>query len=681
MIKPRTRKLVCAALLLIVGLTCHGLVFKSANADPACTVTAGSLAAIASDAAAAAPGATVCVSGGTYDGELVLSAHPASNITIEPVPGDTVTFTNSDHNVGIAVDFGAGASNITFYNFYLTSEIFIEAGASNLTIDHNDISGGYFGISGGGVNCSAPNAPVSPGCNSEPTINNITISGNKLHGFGYDPTNSSGINWPVDNQVPAPEPNSEDALHFNNFEHLHITANEITGAEEGGNHTDCLQIIWGGDDLTFDHNYEHDNQCQGFFVKDGDVSNISVTDNLFVRDYAESFDQSDLQIYNASPVTIRNNTFWDSQGNVIRAENSSFSPSTAAVNHNVFMLFNVLTDSGTSYQMTEDYDIFKNDPFTFLAGSHSATVSSPAFADTAADNYQLASNPSSIGVDWYPAQYVYGPVPTSPSPTPPASTPSSETPAASSSSAMTTPAAKKTKTTAAAKLLPASASGPATSSESKLQISNVRVTKVGQHTATVTWQTNEPASSLVKYGLDNNLNLNASAPGNTTSHSVTLDPAFLKPGLYYSVQVSGTDAQGRQVTGSEISFHTSGVSLTLVFTDPKGRPLRGVRVTLAGQTRFSDNRGRATFSDAPYGNRTVTASYGNQKVSSQANIGVQTSGGRYIPQTFNLRLAAKHSKPPVYLTASIAAVVVILAAALYIKPRGGFQKQLPPLRE
>lgn len=655
-------------LLLIVCAGGHIIRQTVANAAGECTVTASSLSAIASDAASAAAGTTICVASGTYDGQLVLSAHPSSDITIEPVPGDTVTFTNSDHNVGIAVDFAVNARHIVLHNFYLTSEINIEAGASDITIDHNDITGGYFGIAGGSVNCSAPNAPVYPGCVSTPAITNITISGNRLHGFGYASTNNSGVDWPVDHQTPAPA-NSEDALHFNNFDGLHITANEITNAQEGGNHTDCLQTVWGGHNLVFDHNYEHDNQCQGFFLKDGDVSDVSVTNNLFVRDYAETYDQADLQVINASPITIRNNTFWETQGNLVRAVDSSFSPPIAVVDHNIFMLFNSLDDSGPAYQLSEDYDMFKNDPYTFFIGPNSSLVSSPVFADTATDNYQLASNPNSIGVDWHPSQYTYGPLPTSAQSN--SGSGSGDSGSSSSGSGATAAVASATpnklKAAAVVHSTATAATASATTPATNLTISNVQVEKLGQHSATVTWHTNEPASSVVRYGLGSNLNLSASNTGINTGHSVRLDEGFLKPGLGYSVKANSTDAQGHQAESQTISFHTPGITLTVKLVDAQGRVLHGGLTTVSGYTKLTDEKGRAAFMDLPYGAQTITVDYKGRTMTQDVTIGSDFSGGQYQPQTVTVRLASVHSTSlPHKLMAFGAAAFVLIGGLGYL---------------
>ena len=89
------------------------------------------------------------------------------------------------------------------------------------------------------------------------------ISGNHFHGIGQ-----SG---------------SEDAIHLDNWRNVTVSRNEFDHIIESGNHTDCLQSVYGGTNLTFTRNYEHDNDCQGFFVKDGDATNVTVSDNLFVR--------------------------------------------------------------------------------------------------------------------------------------------------------------------------------------------------------------------------------------------------------------------------------------------------------------------------------------------------------------------------------------------------------------
>jgi hypothetical protein len=323
------------------------------------------------------------VPAGDY-GALTLSGSHKANLTIEPNPGSLASL------AGVTV--AAGASNITIHNFSIGGGISIGEGASHVTVDHNDINGEAPGGHGEGVetlgvNCSAPGAPEYAGCTSTPSATYITISGNRIHGYGQG---------------------SEDAIHLNNWHHVRVTANDFYNLKEHGNHTDALQSVWGGSELTFDHNYEHDNQSQGFFLKDGDVSNVTVADNLFLRNNDEGLEENNIQIFNTAELTIRNNTSWAGQGDILRAEGSSLAL-TATVEHNLEEIFNVLHESGPEYKLTEDYDIFREDPWTFTIGGHTTIVKNPSFVDTGSDDYRLKSNPNSIGVDWAPSEFIYGP--------------------------------------------------------------------------------------------------------------------------------------------------------------------------------------------------------------------------------------------------------------------------------
>lgn len=327
--------------------------------------------------------AVVCLPAGDY-GALTLSGSHTANLTVEPNPGSLASLAGAT----VAAD----ASNITIHNFSIGGGVSIGEGASHIAIDHNDIDGEAPGGHGEGVetlgvNCSAAGAPRYEGCTSTPAATYITISGNRIHGYGQG---------------------SEDAIHLNNWHHVRVTGNDLYNLQEHGNHTDALQSVWGGSDLTFDHNYEHDNQSQGFFLKDGDVSNVLVADNLFLRNNDEGLEENNIQIFNTAELTISNNTSWAGQGDILRAEGSSL-PLTATVEHNLGEVFNVLHESGPEYKLTEDYDIFREAPWTFTPGAHTTILKSPSFIDSSVDDYRLKPNPNDIGVDWAPSEFVYGP--------------------------------------------------------------------------------------------------------------------------------------------------------------------------------------------------------------------------------------------------------------------------------
>ncbi len=356
--------------------------------SPACTQTFSSVSAAASALSSAQGGSAICLGAGSY-GHLTLSGTHAANVTVEPVPGASASLEG--------VNVAPNSSYITVHNFDIGGGVSMGYGDSHITVDHNNIDGEAPGGTGEGVedltvNCTAPNAPRYSGCSSTAPDTYLTINGNEIHGYGQGDT--------------------EDAIHLNNWEHVMITGNDIYKLEEHGNHTDAMQSVFGGHYMTFERNFEHDNQSQGFFIKDGDASEVTVNDNLFLRNNNEPSlypgGEYNIQVFDTTGLTITNNTVWDGQDDILRAEGAAEALS-ATVNHNVEQTLDVLHESGPAYTLSENDDIFAEAPWTFKMGAQSKVQAHPDFADPAAENYELASNPEGIGVNWQPAEYVYGP--------------------------------------------------------------------------------------------------------------------------------------------------------------------------------------------------------------------------------------------------------------------------------
>ncbi|HSZ68829.1 MAG TPA: right-handed parallel beta-helix repeat-containing protein [Solirubrobacteraceae bacterium] len=356
--------------------------------SPPCTQTLASVSAAASALSAAPAGAAICLSAGGY-GHLELAGAHAGSVTIEPVPGTTASLEG--------VNIAAHANDITIRNFDISGGVTLAAGDSQVTIEHNDIDGEGPGGEGEGVqdvtvNCAAPGAPDYSGCASTPPDSYIAILGNEIHGYGQGTT--------------------EDAIHLNNWEHVTIAANDIYDLEEHGNHTDAMQSVFGGRHMTFAYNYEHDNQSQGFFINDGDASQVAIAENLFLRNDNEPAlypgGEYNIQIFNTTGLTITNNTVWDGQDDILRAEGAA-EPLIATVNHNVEQTLNVLHEGGPAYTLHHGYNIFREAPWTLPLGAHSHLIRRPEFVDPAAADYRLRHNPHHIGVDWQPSEFVYGP--------------------------------------------------------------------------------------------------------------------------------------------------------------------------------------------------------------------------------------------------------------------------------
>ncbi|MEM2947066.1 MAG: fibronectin type III domain-containing protein [Candidatus Bathyarchaeia archaeon] len=97
-------------------------------------------------------------------------------------------------------------------------------------------------------------------------------------------------------------------------------------------------------------------------------------------------------------------------------------------------------------------------------------------------------------------------------------------------------------------------------------ISNIEVIDITENSATITWQTNEPATSVVQYGLTTAYELGTLELSDLVlSHSIPL--SGLTADTLYHFRVSSTDAAGNTATSDDQTFRTIAV-LPLDITPP-----------------------------------------------------------------------------------------------------------------
>ncbi len=342
-----------------------------------CSARVSGLSEAEATAGAAPPGSVICLKNGSYK-ELKLSADKTG-------PGVTVRA----ENPGKATIAGANLSGtgLTLSRFKVAGEITIEPGSRKISILDNRIGGGYFGLNAGPT--------------TDTSISDTTVRGNRFIG-----------------------PFGEDAIRLNRYHDsgdadpygILIEGNEFSGIRENGNHSDCLQSVWGGDGLYFRRNYLHDNRCQGFFVKDqpAPVSNVVVANNLMLRDAApcdppgsDCGPPSIVQIFgplqglrltrntiwtagNRSPLVLREGPF----GKVLVADN---------------VLFRGWSDwSGDFGDFTDTGNVVCQWEGTLPRLSRSSTRScAPRFRAPKEDDYRLRSG--NAGITWSPTEQRYGP--------------------------------------------------------------------------------------------------------------------------------------------------------------------------------------------------------------------------------------------------------------------------------
>jgi hypothetical protein len=346
-----------------------------------CGSVVASVSAVQTAVSAAAPGAVVCLADGSY-GKLTVNANKVS-------PGVVI---QAEHPGGTTI---AGASlngsRLTLSQFrVIGDEVTVQPGSTGMTVLRNLISGGYFGVDAGPT--------------SSTYVNDVSVIGNKFQGpFGEDAIRANRYH------DTSGDPDSYGLL---------VQGNEITNVRENGNHSDCLQSVWGGDNLVFDRNYLHDNRCQGFFIKDqpATVTSVVASNNLFVRngapcDNAPGCGQpSYFQLFAPEAnVHAYKNTIWTPEsGSPMTFREQGWT--NVELDHNV--VYRLWTDTDLSSFSDHDNTYCKRETSSggVLPTAVNMTVAcSPAFpAPTLAggDDFRLGNG---RGVDWSPAGEHYGP--------------------------------------------------------------------------------------------------------------------------------------------------------------------------------------------------------------------------------------------------------------------------------
>jgi hypothetical protein len=386
---PRRRRLAAIALVLFAaGLTL--LLTLRGNTDdagaraaqgsagepaPVCGVTVSTLAAVQSEVEAANPGSSVCLRDGTYAKLALAAAKSGGDVTVRAEHPGGATLAGADLR----------GSHLALAEFDVAGEITIEPGSRKISVLHNRISGGYFGVEAG------PTTSTS--------ISDTTIRGNKFVGpFGEDAIRLNRYH------------DSGDPDHYG----VLVEGNEITNVRENGNHSDCLQSVWGGDNLYFRRNYLHDNRCQGFFVNDqpAAIANVVIQNNLMLRNAAPC-DPPDsecgppliLQIFGPTRgIRLAENTIWTPENDSpIALREGPFGKVTIAGN----VLYRAWSDwTGGFPHFSAPRNVVCVWEGLPRLGQKSRRDCTPGFRDPAHDDYRVRGGP---GVDWSPAGQHYGP--------------------------------------------------------------------------------------------------------------------------------------------------------------------------------------------------------------------------------------------------------------------------------
>jgi len=135
------------------------------------------------------------------------------------------------------------------------------------------------------------------------------------------------------------------------------------------------------------------------------------------------------------------------------------------------------------------------------------------------------------------------------------------------------------------------------------EISNIKVINITLTSTTVTWDTNESATSKIEYGLDTNYGTNSSSDTYSTTHSIDL--TSLSSATLYHFRVSGKDEKANENVSLDNTFTT----LTPDTTPPVISNVKVINITQTTASVTWDTDEDAT-SKVMYGTNTT---YGSEQ--------------------------------------------------------------------
>jgi outer membrane biosynthesis protein TonB len=268
------------------------------------------------------------------------------------------------------------------------------------------------------------------------------------------------------------------------------------------------------------------------------------------------------------------------------------------------------------------------------------------------------------------------PPPPTPPPTPSPSPSPSPTPSPTPSPRPSSPSPSPSPST---KPSPSPSPSPRPSSSSSKDstppvISNINITDIGISSATVSWDTNEPATSQIDYGITTNYELTNGNGLYVQSHKLALSYKLLNPDTEFHVRVKSVDASGNVATAADQTFTTKAGNaiLAVKVIDQKNNPVEGATVTIGSVHGKTDKKGTVTLEGLAPGQSTVLIDYSGQKTSKKVDIEVPTGAA----QSVTLSILTSKNYLPIIIPSAIA-LLVLIAGAFFLRGGGSGGGALP----
>lgn len=196
------------------------------------------------------------------------------------------------------------------------------------------------------------------------------------------------------------------------------------------------------------------------------------------------------------------------------------------------------------------------------------------------------------------------------------------------------------------------------------KISSIKVKNLSKTSATITWKTNEAATSTVEWGLTKKYGITTSASKLVKSHSVDLDKRLLLPTTTYHFRVKSKDGAGNAATSKDNTFKIPANQVKIKVVDVDGNPIVGAKVTLVSYGEATtDEEGVASFDDVLAEEVAVSVEYGGQTVFKVVSVEEKDD-----PQTFEVKVegiaATKEEVLQIQDNPTLAIVILIVVLAV-----------------
>jgi hypothetical protein len=201
------------------------------------------------------------------------------------------------------------------------------------------------------------------------------------------------------------------------------------------------------------------------------------------------------------------------------------------------------------------------------------------------------------------------------------------------------------------------------------KISNITVSGIGTTSAIVSWQTSEPATSQVDYGITTNYELTSGNGLLVTTHKLALNYKTLNPDTEFHFRIKSVDSSGNVSTSQDQTFTTKAGNavLALKVVDQNGKAVKSAKVTIGKVSGTTDKNGHAMLYDLAVGPASAVVDYKGHKTTKSIEIDPPAGPA----QSVTIKINSPKNYLPIIILPTLG--LLVLAAGAYFLSKSSNQ--------